>query len=180
MKLVKYRLFFAWNHEEEEKWLDQMAAKGHRLESVAFCRYEFGKCQPGAYSYRLEFLENNVASDKSSQYIAFVEDTGAKHVGTYGRWIYFEKSTADGPFDLLSDNTSRIKHLKRIMLTFIVIGIPTLNAAAMNLLPLTDDKMAISRILGLINLALTCLIVRGTIKIHRKIKHYQKEQQLFE
>ncbi|MGP1419115.1 MAG: DUF2812 domain-containing protein [Sphaerochaetaceae bacterium] len=40
----------------QEKWLNKMAMKGFRLKRVGKLLYEFDKCLPGQYEYRVEFV----------------------------------------------------------------------------------------------------------------------------
>ncbi len=49
MRKTIHKLFFIWDFDKEEKWLNQMAAKGLALVSVGFCKYEFEDCIPGEY-----------------------------------------------------------------------------------------------------------------------------------
>ena len=90
--------FWVWDFEKEEDWLNEMAMNGWVLESVGFCTYHFLRCEPGEYSVRLEMHPYD------ESYISFMKDTGAEYVGRMVMWIYFRKKTADGPFDLFSDN----------------------------------------------------------------------------
>ena len=47
MKHRMNRLFFIWQSAEEEKWLNNMAAKGLALTGVWLFRYEFEDSEPG-------------------------------------------------------------------------------------------------------------------------------------
>ncbi len=38
MRKVIHKGFFVWNFDKEERWLNEMAAKGLALISVGFCR----------------------------------------------------------------------------------------------------------------------------------------------
>ena len=64
--------FWVWQFEDEEKWLNEMAAGGWVLESVGFCRYTFVRCEPGAYTVRTEMRPYD------EQYVRFMEETGAE------------------------------------------------------------------------------------------------------
>lgn len=115
MRTTVTKLFWAWDFDKEEKWLNAMAAKGLALVSVAFGRYVFEPCTPGEYTVRLELLDNVPSHAESRSYIQFVEDTGATCVGTLFRWVYFRKKTTTDSFDLYSDSTCRMQHLNRIL-----------------------------------------------------------------
>lgn len=112
----KWRVFWLWDFDKEERWLNEMASQGWQLRHPGFCNYLFEKGKPGEYVYRLEMLDNWPTSAAGHDYIAFVESTGAQYIGSLMRWVYFRKEAAASPFDMFSDLGSRIKHLSRILL----------------------------------------------------------------
>ena len=56
-------------------WLNQMAARGWRLERCHILSYEFEPCPPGAYEYAVEFAADMTAS-QSEGYRALLEGMG--------------------------------------------------------------------------------------------------------
>jgi len=116
MRKTIRKWFWMWDFDKEEQWLNEMAAKGLALVGVGFCRYDFEESTPGEYNVRLEMLKNTIIHPESQNYIGFLEDTGAEHIGTLLRWVYFRKKAEGGSFDLFSDIDSRIKHLDRMMI----------------------------------------------------------------
>ena len=62
-----------------------MSVKGLQLCRVGYCKYDFEIGTPNEYVYRLELLENVLTHAKSVEYIQFVEDTGAEHIGSMMR-----------------------------------------------------------------------------------------------
>ena len=60
--------FWVWQYEDEEKWLNGMAAGGWVLESVGFCRYTFVRCEPGAYTVRTEMRPYD------EEYVRFMDE----------------------------------------------------------------------------------------------------------
>jgi hypothetical protein len=48
------KVFFVWDFEKEERWLNEMAMNGWALCYVGLCRYTFEKCEPGEYTIRLD------------------------------------------------------------------------------------------------------------------------------
>ena len=86
MRRTIRKLFWVWDFDQEEKWLNEMAAKGLRLVAVGFCRYVFEEGRPGEYHIRLELLENWPTSPEGARYIRFVEETGAEYIGSVMRW----------------------------------------------------------------------------------------------
>ena len=179
MRKVIHKWFWAWEAEKEEKWLNEMCAKGLGLASVGFGRYEFEDCTPGEYQYRLEFLEHFPTHPESVQYIKFVEDTGAEQIGSITRWVYFRKKSADGPFDLFSDNASRIKHLSRIIALLLTLNIFNIYIGCYNIfIAITWDSPA--NYGGIINLAVAALLFYGIFRLNRQRKALKREQQIYE
>lgn len=109
------KLFWAWEFEKEEKWLNGMAKDGWALEKVGYCKYVFAECKEGEYTFRLEMLENSPDSEAAQDYISFVEDTGAEYIGNVMKWVYFRKKAAEGEFEIFSDTASKVGHVDRIV-----------------------------------------------------------------
>jgi len=107
-----YRLY--WDFEKEERWLNEMAAKGLNLSSFFMGVYRFEQGQPGEWIYRIELLPEMPQLPAGREYRKFMEDTGVQTVAVNGRWVYFRRPAADGPFDLFSDLDSRITHYERV------------------------------------------------------------------
>lgn len=115
MKYVIHKFFTIGQFEKEEKWLNEMSAKGMQLTDVGFCRYCFTKGNPGEYIYRLELLNHMPHHAESINYISFLEETGIEHIGSLLRWVYFRKKAGAGPFEIYSDTPSKINHYRRIL-----------------------------------------------------------------
>ena len=112
-----------WNYEKEEKWLNEMSAKGLALTDYSWCRYVFSDSQPGEYVYRIELLENIASHPVSQKYLRFMEESGVEYVASYMRWVYFRKKASDGVFDIYSDTDSKIKHYRRINRFWVIIAV---------------------------------------------------------
>ena len=179
MRKTMHKLFFVWEFDKEEKWLNEMAAKGLCLVSVGFCKYEFEDCIPGEYRICLQLLEKSPRNPEMQKYIEFLEQTGAEHIGSFTRWVYFRKKASDGDFELFSDNASRVKYLTG-MLGFITL------IAGLNLcIGLENLALAIflkqaGNYVGFLNLAIGLLGLPGTIKLWKKRNRMRKDSQLFE
>lgn len=180
MRHIVWKFWKAWDFDKEEKWLNEMAAKGLALAGVSFCRYEFEECTPGAYTYRLELLKESIRHPESRQYIHFVEDMGARHVSTYSRWVYFAMPAAEGPFELHSDNESKIKHLNRILSLLIPATVLCAATGVQNLLMLFSGDGVWGNGIGFVNLAIAVWAGFGIRKVRKKKKLLEKEQQIFE
>ena len=116
-KKTVFKLFFVWDFEKEERWLNEMAQEGWVLDNTGFSFYTFVRCEPGEYIIRLEM-------NPSSDYRAFVKELGAEYIGGCVNWVYFRRKAELGNFELLSDIDSRLTHLSRInrMLSLICLA----------------------------------------------------------
>ncbi len=179
MRKVIHKWFAAWNFDKEERWLNEMAAKGLGLVSVGFCRYEFEDCTPGEYTFRLQLLDHSPQHPESQKYIEFMETTGVRQVGGMVRWVYFARESSQGPFELFSDNSSRLKYLSRIIQLIAVVGVANLMVGANNVLLAVLQENHYNYI-GLINIALALWCGIGSLRLLRKWKRMKREIQLFE
>lgn len=179
MKRVVHKAFWAWDFDEEEKWLNEMAEKGFALSSAGRFRYEFEESLPGEYNIRLELLEHCPSHIESQDYIRFLEETGVEHVSSVMRWGYFRKKTVDGTFDLYSDNESRIQHLNRILILLATFGTMNLCTGIYNLF-LCFALQNLANSFGIINLLLGLMILYGYWKTDRKRRGLKKKNQIFE
>lgn len=177
MRTVIKKFFWAWEFEKEEKWLNEMAAKGLALVGVGFCRYEFEDCTPGEYSFRLELLDNRPDHPESRKYISFVEETGAEHVGSYINWVYFRNK---GNFELFSDYTTKIKHLTKIIRLILAISVLNLAAFLYNFIVVVTMIGETIGLMSFVNLALGVLCICGVRKLWKKRQSLKTESCLFE
>ena len=180
MRKVVYKWFSAWEHEKEEKWLDEMCQKGYGLESVSFCRYEFAPCEPGEYSYRLEMLDNMPSHSESVDYIKFIEETGAEQIASYLKWVYFRKKREYGDFELFSDIDSRILHMKRISRLMSIGMACEMLVALGNFSIFFANKMTINLFCALLCFAVGLFLEYGRRKLGKKTAELEKERQIFE
>jgi hypothetical protein len=181
MRHKVFKLFFAWQHEKEEAWLNQMSAQGLLLVNVGVCAYTFEEGTPGEYLYRLELLDKWPSGAEGIAYIRFLEETGIEHVASILRWAYFRRKASDGPFELYSDNSSRIKHCWRIIVMIGVAGVLNALQIPVNIQRLIDGYVNTTFIFLLAaHTLLTLLIAVGIISLYKKIRRLKKEQKFCE
>ena len=160
-----FKIFFVWDFEKEERWLNQMAMTGWVLEEVSFFGYTFRRCEPGEYIIRLEM-------SPSSDYRAFVESLGAECIGCLCNWCYFRRKAELGSFDLLSDIDSRISHLDRIGRMLALLCLANLILGVTN--SLNQGHF------GLLNLLCATLLSYALGRIHGTKAGLEKERILHE
>lgn len=179
-----WKTFWLWQYEEEEAWLNQMAAEGWVLEEVHFFRYGFTRCQPGEYTLRLEMLSGSPKKEENQEYIWFVQGTGAEYIGKLKHWIYFRKKTGEGPFDLFSDLDSRLNHVERVLwlaaTLLLVIFFGTMNMIT-QVISLRDGQVYNgSGFLLILYIFMLLWMGRGTRKLWTLRKKLKEERRLRE
>jgi len=174
------KLFFVWEHEKEEKWLNEMSAAGLQLCGVGICTYHFEEGVPYEYVYRLEMLEKRPTHAKSVHYIRFVEETGAEHIGSVFDWVYFRKRTQGDAFEIFSDIDSRISHFNRMLLLLgILAGMNLLNT--LNMLRLwIQYGMSVYSVVTASTFVISLLLGYGFIRIYQKTRKLKREKILRE
>lgn len=180
MRRTIFKIYPAWDFEREEKWLNEMAAKGLSLVAVGLFNYTFEETPPGQYKVRIELLEKWPTTPESEHYIRFLEETGIEYLGAFTRWAYFRRKSEDGDFDLFSDNASKLKQIKRLVLLFGILLFSLLLQALTQLMVYFNSGFVGNLSVGLMSVALALMIGYGfmrTLLIMRKIK---ADQQLFE
>ncbi len=184
MKHSTWRWFS--DYEKEEKWLNEMAAKGMSLYSFFYGKYTFEETEPGKYIYRIELLEKGPKSPESTAYLRFLEEGGVVCISSVFRWVYLRKEAESGPFKLYTDIDSEIKRLSTVKnLWFTLVWLEFIIAAA-NLAVVIYAWISIHNILWLNLGCVVFLVVMGLFLLHlglkpaRKIKSLRREQLICE
>ena len=177
MKKILWKVYM--DYEKEEKWLNEMSARGLAFTNNIWCCYTFEECEPGAYIYRLELLNDLPGHPESKRYIRFMEDNGVEHVTSYFRWVYFRKKAADGAFDIYSDIDSRIRHYKRILALWIPLCCLEIAIGASNLIiGLSNSPLNLGA--AILLFVIGAIIFYQCLKVRRKLGELQKEKKLRE
>ncbi|MEI6578117.1 MAG: DUF2812 domain-containing protein [Eubacteriales bacterium] len=187
MKHIVYKAFA--NYEKEEKWLNEMSAKGMALTAYSWCRYVFEETPNNEYTYRIELLEDLPVRAANKAYIKFLEENGVECVATYMRWIYLRRKSSEGEFDIYSDLDSKIKHYKRVytfwftmMWVEFLVGSVNVFLGILNLTisDISGNFPFVNVFLGLFVIALGLLFLGLLRPIGKKIKTLKKEKEVRE
>jgi len=174
MRTTIKKLFWAWEFEEEEQWLNEMAAKGLSLVSVGFCRYEFEDCETGKYEYKLELLENTPNHPESRKYIESLESKGICHVGSYLCWIYLRKEKSEGSFDVIFNNKAKIAHLTRVIWLVLILAALNLFVGFYNLHLFSPEESGIQPA-SITNILLGVFFALGCLRLDQRRKALKQE-----
>lgn len=174
-----YKIIFA-DMEKEEAWINEMAEQGYNFIDNVFIRYSFSEGVPNEFIYRIELLENRPSHPLSLQYFRFLSETGVECVSTAGRWAYFRKKVADGPFDLYTNIDEKIKHYKRNLSYVSTILIFNLIILGLNLFIGFAKKLPANISISISVLFFTSLLLKAIYNYWKRIKELKEEQQIHE
>ncbi|MDY3014223.1 MAG: DUF2812 domain-containing protein [Evtepia sp.] len=118
-----FRLYFAWDYQREEAWLNQMAEEGWALEESNGLRYRFRRSQPGQWVVRLDRPAFSMDSQEGQEYLDLIQESGAQWVGGINRWIYLRRPAALGPFSVYSDLAGEEALLLRARRQILIPGV---------------------------------------------------------
>ena len=169
-RITKYRWFWVWDFEKEERWLNEMAANGWALVSVGYCRYTFERTDCNEYTVRLEMHPFD------DGYVEFMEETGAEYIGRVLQWMYFRKSSDLGRFDLFSDIDSRLSHVTGIHRMVLALGMANLLIGLVNLF----HGSSVNSTVAAFNLLVATMLMYGVGRIRGKIEYLERERELRE
>ena len=114
-----FKLYF--DKDKETTWINEMADKGYAL--VSFCAgvYTFEACEPGEYTYQIDWTKGlfSVTDD----YRAFMKEMHTEIVCLWGPWVILRKKKEEGKFELYTDAESQIAHYTKILWMFKVVTI---------------------------------------------------------
>ena len=187
MKHVIHRAI--WDYEKEERWLNEMSAKGLAFTDYSWCRYVFSETPANQYLYRIELLENMPSHPESQAYLRFLEENGVEFVSSYLRWVYLRKPASEGAFDLYTDMDSKIKHYRRIHVLWVTMmfaeffaGVSNLaiGIANLNLNGQLGNFTNGNLIIGSLVTALGFLFLALDLPLYRKIKKLKQEKAIHE
>ena len=179
MKKVKFRFYL--DFEKEEKWINEMAQSGWHLEKFFLGLFTFTKGESDGSIYRNEFITGMSALEKK-EYFEILKDSGITIVHEFGGWVYMKKAAAEGPFEIYTDTKSKIDYYKRILNIFLVLFFVNLSLGIMNVNIYTDNSSIeiANASIGVINIAVALLIAVPIVKIIKRKKGLEEEQQFFE
>lgn len=186
MKKTVYRIYYVWEWEKEEQWLNSMSREGWQLIDARLGRFRFESGEPGEYAYRLELLDKGIRSEESTSYLNFLKETGVEMVGKCKNWIYLRSKTSETNFIPSNRTLNSLSHLLKIQdilnkirnSTIIMIAIAI---TALLVLELLDRSRTVDFFRGFC----TGIVLGGSLgslaylpfanKINKKVKQYIKD-----
>ncbi|MCX8131799.1 MAG: DUF2812 domain-containing protein [Clostridia bacterium] len=172
----KFKWFWPWQDEIEEKWLREMSLRGYHLLGFRWPGfYHFLKGEPKNYVYRLDYKED---FDRNiEEYLELFNQSGWEYIGRYMMWRYFRtEASGDKLPDIYSDSASKINRNKKILGLSVIGVIALLSAGFMNIriyLFSCGEKMNLY--VGLLDTILGIIFIPGTLKVIGRNNKLKKE-----
>lgn len=132
------RLYFAWNDEKEERWLEQMARSGWHLVNAAIL-YTFEKGMPAEVRYRVDYPPQQKSSVE--EYVKLCRDAGWDRVCEFCGWQYFRTASQEAP-EIYTDTASRIAKYRRLLAFSLLLAVTTVGANFSSLLDSSSGPRA--------------------------------------
>lgn len=164
--MIKFRLYY--DKDKEEKFLNDMSAKGYAMTSFFCGFYNFMKCKPNEYTYRVDLVRDK-SPEELADYISLIEESGAEFVQRWFVWAFFRKK---GEFKLYSDSESQISLYKKIRTTFIIfttVELLALPSIIINIY-LDSELRVFFIIMSFVIAAIIAAFVRQIYNCNKKIK----------
>jgi len=112
---IALKVFLPWQDENEEKWLEEMAANGWQIETVVPFAYSFRKSSPRQSVIRLDYKST---WDKDYQeYLATFRDAGWTLLTTYSNWHYFSINPQNEVVpEIFNSNRAKAQKYRRLLI----------------------------------------------------------------
>jgi hypothetical protein len=176
-----FKAIFAWEDEKEEKWLEQMAAEGWMLISVAPYVYKFQRSEPEKVVFRLDY--KNTLDKDYQEYLTIYKDAGWEIFATFANWHYFKIKPENNEVpEIFNSGKVKAQKYRRLLLGMVPIFpiyIILLNPAFRYSENVTDGFVygvltAIKIVMNLLLLLMAYAIIRILAKI-KKLESESKE-----
>ena len=107
-----FKFWTAWNMEKIEKYLEEMAAKGWRLEKTSFFLmiFYFSKTQPRKTSFSVDYQNK-----EDKEYFSILEDAGWQCMGKSIGWFLWRQDYTEYKPEIYTDKQSLIERSKRVL-----------------------------------------------------------------
>ena len=151
-----------------------MSLSGWAFKKFYLGFYTFEPCEPGEYNYQIDLLDN--WNGNKADYASFMADAGVEVISQWWRWVYLQKKTEDGPFEMYTDTESKIAQYKKIMKFFKIFLIVEIICFLMELVATIKTGEFTFGIFTLL-LAMICLALLKVVwKSKWKIEQLKREE----
>lgn len=169
------RFNFTFDKDAEQAWLNDLCGQGWAMSGAFAGVITFVPCRPGEFIYQIDLLPGSgLRADDYEGYVVFMNDMGVEIIQRWGRWVYLRRRAEEGPFEVYTDNESKIALYRRIRQMFLWVLCLELCASvtAWSLLVQAPDMFA----RGLVGLyiVLTAVVLRVIWRCSCMIRDLEK------
>ena len=188
MRTRFHKLFWIWQLQKEEAWINEMASHGYGLISVGRITFDFEDIEPGRYGYKALFRKGSQNSEKVRDFLKFMEDLGIDNVGHVAYpnysvlYLRYEKSEED--LELFSDIDSKIEYEKTVcdylsIAAWLNLGAWLLNMSIFIMAMLHNAGSFIS-LISFFNFVIAVICFKSTYERKKKIRDLKAEREIHE
>ena len=124
------KFFWAWQDEQREQWLRDLAREGLHLAEISVTGHYFRRGPRQDVVYRLDY---NRDAGSDPEYRTLFEDAGWELAATCMGWQYWRKPAGAGPApEIFTDRASKVAKNKRLLGLIVVANVPNLVNLAVN------------------------------------------------
>lgn len=105
------KIYFPWQLDKEEKWLEEMSKKGWHIKKHSFLKYEFAEGTPEEYIYCIDY---KIRGKDNYGYIELFKELNWEFVSQCMDWYYFRTKNKGNKTPIYSDNSSKLEKYKQM------------------------------------------------------------------
>ncbi|WP_217592573.1 DUF2812 domain-containing protein [Cohnella sp. GbtcB17] len=174
----RWHAWMSWDYEKEERWLNELSARGLHLTRGSAFRSEFERDETVRYTYGIDYQGGLTKKNgKLEEYIELYRDMGWEYVNAYsGIWHYFRRPWEPGETPrLYTDRESLTEHykkLQRMLLIVLLMNVVIVAANFRSILFLADDEVRWGLAVPVLAIyaILFVLLGYGAAQMNRRIK----------
>jgi hypothetical protein len=169
--MKKFKWFWAWQDEKEEKWLHAMALAGNHLHSISLPGlYNFAAGDPSNTFYRLNY--HNPQTADFEEFKNFFLSDEWHYVTKMNGWHYFSKIFDENQTpDLTTVNKAKAEKYQHVMTAFVGF-LPIM----LLWFPLVNNRFQspLKEIIGALYIILLVFFTISTFKIYQRISQLRE------
>ncbi|NVD71487.1 DUF2812 domain-containing protein [Duganella sp. BJB480] len=174
----KFKLWFVWQDEKHEQWLQRMAAQGlHLRDTNCIGLHTFVRGAPADVAYRWDVGRQR----RDPEYMQLFQDAGWEYVASTMGWHCWRKTRKAGAvMEIFTDNAGRIRKYRtvlRLLALAMVAQVPSIWINFRNsreLLARKADIAAFPAATAWLNVAVLLLLLYAIARIGGRVRNLKR------
>lgn len=170
-----FRLYWAWEDEKEERWLEQMASQGWHLVSGPLL-YKFARGVPAQVRYRLDYPPQD---QNLQEYLRLCSDAGWERAMEFSGWQYFRTASPTAP-EIYTDKVSRIAKYRRLLSLSLLLSCTTMFPVYLSVINYSPGPLAHNILLWAVRCmcaSLSAIWIYIVVRLWIHIQHLTRQQE---